>query len=419
MIRGLSSDIVFSIFVLCLVVSPHFKLVPFELSVLAAPLALASLFVFIRYKRLHGRMVNFFLLWLVATWYVLVVFVLSGAKDYEMLIGISKMIFIYLSAFFIVFFLSKDVKSYEVIENKVFWLLAIGLVLQALTMWLSYIAPEVERVLSLFIRREELDSRVGGLQSLGRDSVSMNQSVGALALFFLFCKSRALVKLGVVVLVVSSGVLAGRTGLIAFIACLTFYYAAVLLRDVLIFKSASIAKKFAFLLALVPLFCILLLYLSDYAERTSSAISDYNDPIVRLLEPFRKKGGVSSVEKLKNNMVIAPDSASHFLFGDGFYGRQAEVYVASDIGYVRQMFGMGLIGLVSFVGMFVYMSFSVFFMNLQFDKKMAFFSVVLFGLIGHLKIVYLSSSAYFFVLCLMYFIFYEQSRRNNKVVLRY
>ena len=414
MLRSFGSSFVFSMIFLCLVVSPHFKLVSFELSVVAAPLALASLFVFLFLNSVHGRIVIFLSLWLVAVLYVLVVYVLSGARDDEMLIRIGKMIFIYLAAFFIVHFFSKDERNYEVFENRIFWLLAISLLLQALAMWLSYITPEVERVLSLFIRREELDSRVGGLQALGRDSVSLNQSIGALVLFFLLCSSRPPLKIGVVFLILSSGVLAGRTGIVAFIVCLVFYYLAVIGRDLLAIKSLALAKKAMFLAALFPFCLISLLYLSDYAEEASSTISDYNDPVVRMLEPFRKGGDVRSVEKLKNDMMFVPDSAGHFLFGDGFYGRKAEVYVSSDIGYVRQIFGMGLVGLGSFIGIFIYMSFSVFSMNLPFERKMAFCSVVLFGVIGHMKIVYLPSSAYFFLLCLMYFILHKHSYFNDK-----
>lgn len=78
--------------------------------------------------------------------------------------------------------------------------------------------------------------------------------------------------------------------------------------------------------------------------------------------PFKMLGGYSSeydhhvvntIKILFENMIILPESTLILFFGSALSGR-GDVYVASDIGYVLSIFGIGIVGTFMMVFFYIY-----------------------------------------------------------------
>jgi hypothetical protein len=102
-------------------------------------------------------------------------------------------------------------------------------------------------------------------------------------------------------------------------------------------------------------------------------------------------------------MIIFPDSIYEIFFGNGSFGRNG-VSIESDIGYIRLIHGFGIFGLL---GLLFYLlpirKIIIYFVSSNINhyyKKFAIslFLIVLFGLIANIKLIYISSRIYVFIL---------------------
>jgi len=246
---GIFSSLVFWLIFFFVLISPQFLFVPYELSVVVVPVAILGVLEIIIKGKLSANIVYFILPWGLSFGYVLTLYVLQGQCDSEFVVRVGKLPFLFFAAHFIVNRIYKVDEFSALSIKRLSNLIFLCLLAQAIAMTLSYIHPGFNSLLSLFVMKEDLDARVGGFQSLGRDSVSMNQAAGAffICLVMLFLKDRRTTSDLIyycfgLFLILGSSVLAGRTGIFLFVASGMLFLGSKFLL-VLISRPASLGKS--------------------------------------------------------------------------------------------------------------------------------------------------------------------------------
>jgi len=150
----------------------------------------------------------------------------------------------------------------------------------------------------------------------------------------------------------------------------------------------------------------------------------YEHPIVRLLRGFidmRDSGSYTdnTISTLLTDMVVLPTGSLQLLFGNNYFGTLPGSEIRTDVGYFRMLHGIGFFGLVIFlVGIFTIplLHVRVTMKNLlsktqNWHERRALrglsqllLVILLFGLVGHYKIFYLSTRIFLFVFFVFLFL---------------
>lgn len=282
--------------------------------------------------------------------------------------------------------------------------IAIAAAIQAAAMYTMFVSPAFNSAMeSVFGRPERRTAvfiaRASGFRSRGSDGLAMNQAIGALGAFVLSQGKRGIVRIKYLLLVLfilTSTLLAARAGVAVFFGAISVYVVRTG-----IFGALPEKLKFAAIL----LFAVLLLHLLfPYLLPLALDVSrGYNNPVTRALEPIRvyhQEGRIATASSdglLSGRHLVLPDSDVRFIFGSGQFGRQGSQYVKADIGYIRFLHGVGLIGVFLSVIPFVLVALYAFS-----TKNVHLIALVILGFMGHAKIVYLYSGSYVTAFSLFY-----------------
>ena len=298
---------------------------------------------------------------------------------------------------------------------------------QGFVLWLSFFSPEFRDLMSLVLYREELEGsehlvllRVPGFASSGGDGLSLNHgllcAVAAMGIFYLYPSSLKRTLLLCAVIVANTGnAFTGRSGLYAgsfFIAAIIFTYRDGKLRALRIF----------WLLLFVVFLALILSIFSNpigaYGLELRGELG-YEFPIVRLLDGFIEmylEGAYNdrTISLLFGDMFFFPQDSLRLLIGNNDFGQMPVNYIESDVGYVRMIHGFGLFGmLVYLVGVYIIPVWAIY--RSKFGMQRRFIGngkeiaeagylaqvvlvILIFGIVSHWKIFYLSARIYLFVL---------------------
>ena len=182
--------------------------------------------------------------------------------------------------------------------------------------------------------------RICGL-TYGLSQTSVLQMFGFLLLPYIFNNQTKILNKFLLIssfpLIIISSLLGGRSGLFITIIALPIY---ALLK--LTFSKFSIKKfidysKFVFicLISLLILFSIAYFYLPN--KFVGSNLYDTRE----ILEVFNNK---SNTMKLVKDMYFLPNNFWTALVGLGNYGRTDSLYLTSDVGWIKSIFAIGIIG---------------------------------------------------------------------------
>jgi len=281
-------------------------------------------------------------------------------------------------------------------QERVLYSILLATLIQAIVMILMYLNSDFNDIINTVFDKDQrlLEwSRVSGLQDRGGDGLSMNQCLGALTGLVLInkgsvgLKRKILIFISISTIVISS-LLAGRSGFLLFIisTIVALYY-------------YKFYKKKIFYYSLSIIMVLVCLLNNHIITRALDVSRGYDDPIFRALEPLRayttdSSIRTSSTDILLQRMIIFP-SGYRFIFGNFEYGREGSEYISTDIGYLRLLFGSGIVGLILLVAPFIYLLSSRYK-----DIK----PIVIFGLIGNIKIIYLITGSFIYLLTIMYFL---------------
>jgi hypothetical protein len=298
--------------------------------------------------------------------------------------------------------------------------------------------PAFRDVMSVVFYREMVEGakhlvllRVPGFVSTGGDGLSMNQSLlsvsGLMGIFLYFNTSpyRNLLVMGLLFSMLSTA-FTGRTGLYLGV----FFFVLIFATQSNNFRiSRGMVKFVGIALAMFVPIVLLSQQIGLYGQFLLEK-HGYEYPIVRLLSGFigmQYEDGYtdSTIQTLLTDMVIVPNDPIRFLLGNGNFGQMSSDLLASDVGYFRMWHGIGLFGLFVFIfGLFLYPVMKIRSLSSNIRKYIVtkktdrlVFScvnilslVLLYGLLGHYKIFFLSSRIYAFVFFVLLFLIYNQLR---------
>ena len=310
--------------------------------------------------------------------------------------------------------------------------------LQGTVIWLSFFIPAFRDVMSVVFYRAMVEGadhlyllRVPGFVPTGGDGLSMNQSLlsvsGLMGVFLYFKTSRYrnLLVIGLLFSMLSTA-FTGRTGLYLGV----FFFVLVFATQSNNFRiSRGMVKLVVIALAMFVPIVIFSQQIGIYGQFLLEK-HGYEYPIVRLLNGFiamQYEGGYTdnTIQTLLGDMVIVPNDPIRFLFGNGNFGQMSSATLASDVGYFRMWHGIGLFGLFVFIfGLFIYPLMKIRSLSSNVRKYIVtkttdsvVFSnvnilsfVLLYGLIGHYKIFFLTTRIYAFVFFVLLFLIYNQLR---------
>jgi len=301
---------------------------------------------------------------------------------------------------------------------------------QGIVLWLSFFSTDFRYLMSLIFHRDELVGgdhltllRVPGFVGSGGDGLSLNHgllcTVAALGVFSLYPKSlKRTLLLGLIIVANTGSAFTGRSG---------FYLASVLIAIIILtYKNGKLRALRFFYFILFAVFVLLIL--STFSSQIGTyglALRDeygYEYPIVRLLDGFinMNSDGVyedRTISRLLHGMIFFPPDPLRLLIGNNDFGQMPVNYIESDIGYIRMIHGFGLIGILFFlIGVFVIPVLVIYRLKILFEHNFARRSpeivsirflaqvmilILLYGLISHWKIFYLSTRMFLYVFFLL------------------
>jgi hypothetical protein len=234
--------------------------------------------------------------------------------------------------------------------RAIFWVIAA----HALIMLVMFAYPGLgERIYAVTLSEEPQAKIVVGWRTAGLTeglgTTSVPQSLGLLLAPFMVAAHRRLAGkvtyLGGMLAILGSVVLSGRTGLLL---ALLFVPVAALLAGIHPPRLPSQAGR-------TPLTAVALVVVLTVAWFGARALPEEARQRLALITlPHALEGffswvetgefRIQSAEDVLEDQFILPDAPLVLLFGTGQSGRGSSVYVPSDVGYVRFVFGLGLVG---------------------------------------------------------------------------
>ncbi len=328
-------------------------------------LAICSIFFFYvvsKRRSISKIYLNFILLYWIGGIWVYLVGVFFGNLDNVVLFSYFTGTLSVFAAYPIVKILSK-----YAIDNDVFIIRGVYLagLAHAFIMVLAFFWAPFRNVLYTVIPLGESGEdfveymiRSPGLTTGGGDALSVIQ---CLALIFgIYYLTEVKKKVGLLyllkhllcfMLLFLSILLSARTGLVIIFAYLAWL---ILFRIWRFFLAQRISRSFVskiLIILLVSSICIS----AGFNFLMNSEYSRFANRAFELFINYVETGSISSSSsEALQDMYILPQNNTQLLFGDGNFGRNEKLpYVSSDIGYVRIIYGVGLVGcLVLFLPLF-------------------------------------------------------------------
>jgi uncharacterized membrane protein len=262
----------------------------------------------------------------------------------------------------------EHIYKHDYIDATIKNIIVVGLI-NAIVMLVVYLFPSIGDTLYSYIVLSEKGAlsietsvrRTSGLFYHGFSSLSLFYSILLVMSFVYFSnkKNYSIIYSTLTVIILSLGILlSGRSGLVLTLINVIYllFFNTYLSRIVSPRHLTAITFFYATTI-------VLSLFLIDFSQ--------YEDTIrwaFELLFNASASGefSTSSTDTLFGRMLFLPDDNFEFLFGTGNFGRSDDLpYIRSDSGYVRYIFGFGLLGLI------VAFSFHLYILKLAIFDKMS------------------------------------------------
>jgi len=297
-----------------------------------------------------------FLLLLLYGVYTAIITIYSGGSNISNLANIILVIFqIGLGAYILAaYFIKIDL-------DQLFFLLLIIFGIQGFLIFLNFIIPPYRELMFILmppggnIDQDNFTSafRTRGLMQSSGATVSSFISIGLLiGAYFLtsfnLSKKDKRVVLFCLPLILVGIVFTGRTGFIMVPLAFFLYYVLLLINKK--FTLKSLLPILLFPLGSVGIYLLLrVLYLAFFPDGAPLIDLWERWAFESFLENFKSNSGkTSTLDKLQSYFFV-PESDSHFLFGDP----TSWGVIRTDLGYIRMLFAVGIIGSILFYGGFL------------------------------------------------------------------
>lgn len=286
---------------------------------------------------------------------------------------------------------------------------ALACFFQSLFIILDWAVPGANGILSsIVVQPDSVENsyRVAGLSSSTGDGLSFRQALGAMAALHLSVVSSSKLRqcwwIGIVCLSLLSMVFVGRTGVILFLVFAIVYG----------FTSPakkSLAKSLAVFLAMNAVAGMIGVTLMSAEQREALFTTVLPSAFDFAFSYFAGQGlNVGSIEVLTGRMLFVPDSIGTLLLGDGYWRNPIGTgnYVPSDIGYIRSIYYVGVLG-----SMLIYIWYGFFWYTLRRlttePNIRAFINASVVALfVSHAKFPFLYASTTLVFCFLLFFVLY-------------
>lgn len=333
-----------------------------------------------------------------------------------------RWIFYTLSAYILVCVYQAHYRDHFI--NVIIKHILIATLVNAIFTIMTMINSDFQQLAFLYLNYEEQEAWI----NKGHRTVDLTMGGGAqaslvFAMGFILCFLYTLTSLNPMMWVLASlsilGAIlfTGRSGQLAVaLGLLLIFFRYQLLTKGNIFKN-PIAKVIGLYgIAIAICFSILipaLLTNADSREKLEEKFLPWAMEVVQIFDS--ESEGSATIEKISERMYFLPDDMSQTIFGDGNAGRQELLpYVASDVGYVRSIHAVGIIGTIMLFG-FIAIS-AKFSLKRKNYESLVFFYICLVLIVFNFKEFlpfHKSIGAWFFT---FYFLAFSSSRKNVLLV---
>lgn len=212
------------------------------------------------------------------------------------------------------------------------------------------------------------------------------------------------------IIIAFATMLMGRTGLYLIILSTFIYFIYLLFSN-----KIEISKILINILILYFLYvCVELTgFFNNISLHLSEMINWAFEIVINYIKYDKAESGTTDAI---SNMWFYPTTVEHFTYGDGNFGRQDNLeFIPSDIGYVRLIFGYGLLGCILMFSIYVYMFITSFLARGRgnIDSYLAVLVITLFFFMNA-KEFHFASRGSSIILFIIYFISMEKGKNNNE-----
>ena len=192
--------------------------------------------------------------------------------------------------------------------------------------------------------------RICGL-TYGLSQTAMVQIFGLFLMPYVFEKQNSLLKKMAIILsfpiIIISSILAGRSGLFATLLFLPIYLSLKLLNSKISFTTFFSYVKFVIICSI----SLSILFYAAYHYLPKKFVSNALYNTKEIIDVFKNKSII--VNEVKP-MYFLPNNPITALFGMGNYGRSDYFYLLSDVGWIKSIFAIGLIGTIFMIQPFIW-----------------------------------------------------------------
>ncbi len=237
--------------------------------------------------------------------------------------------------------------------DRIVWLMVASFALQSLIEWCAFLIPSFKEIIN-FTKSEETIAKGLGYAGVranclaGSDFFGLSAAFAVMCIVFLskkntwFSNNRAF-KFLLFVFLLSGTFFAGRTGYVGLMVVALF--SVLNKREFFSKRKTNNKEKVVWLIIIGSFFTIIstIVFLYNTNEDIQNLLNFTFQNIFTLLEDGSMK--TSSMESL-DNMYFVIDPMT-FFFGAGQYvGKHGGYYMSTDVGYMRVILYMGVIGLI-------------------------------------------------------------------------
>ncbi|WP_168541942.1 hypothetical protein [Acinetobacter sp. A2] len=252
--------------------------------------------------------------------------------------------FSFFSAYLVVFLIEKKIKKENYLMKYIFYMFSLVVSMQLLLSFIAYLSPGFFNFLFGIFSRENIDDKAIGLNEIRMVGLGASFfgsgiincfALIVLSSFIRFEKQKKIILFFIFFLIFFLGIMSARTTIIGFIISLFILFSSI--------EVVSKLLKFSILL-LILLFLFNPIISFDN-ERVLNIISFGFD----FLFDYENSQASKSTGELGEMWSNIPDnSLKTWIFGDVYYRDGLSYYKGIDIGYLRIIYSVGILGLLAF-----------------------------------------------------------------------
>ncbi|ETZ24550.1 hypothetical protein [Pedobacter sp. V48] len=316
-----------------------------------------------------------------------------------------------LGSFIFAFYL---LKRYEI--KQVLYLVSLAIAIQSAFVLLSFLSGGFREFIdTILVSQERAISavRLRGISNGGGAGLSYLQSLGVFTFGYLYLsnfrdgRSNKIIIVSILLIFVSQ-IFIARTGMLfsgLFIAALVFQNAL---------NKGSLKPLIIQVFSLIFVSALVYNFYSLFIPRDKIAV--FNERIVsrafEFIDSYNETGNLKTQSTTAlNNMYFLPKSEAGILLGEGIWDsnenrKETGRIVSSDVGYVRIVFAVGVIGALIFYSIYCSYINVLLKTNITTVFKLGIFALIIVFALGELKEPFLvRSSGIIKILCLCIFVF--------------